>query len=94
MTGPEVRAEMAAIAAKLARSRPAMSQRLLELVEELKRRPPSRKAAPTSRPMTPTLAKQIRAYAMLHPTYSMHRIAQHHRVNMARVSEALNGKRT
>jgi hypothetical protein len=69
-------------------------EELLTLAYALFRRKPVRKAAPQSRPMTPELADEIRAYAAKHPRATLGRIAQVFDTNPGRVSEALGGKRT
>ena len=79
---PEVRKELTAI-----------SERLLVLVEELKRRPAIRKAPVKSAKMTPALEKRIRAYARRWKQASYHEIASALKVNIGRVSTALRGFR-
>lgn len=66
---------------------------LLTLAYALFRRRPVRKAVPQSRPMTPELRAEIRAYAAGHPRATLARIASACDVNPGRVSEALGGKR-
>jgi hypothetical protein len=79
---------------------PEVAARLEELGKEISqlskmiaRRKPIRKAEPTSTPMSPDLARDIRAFARQHPTMSQLKIGQKFGVNQGRVSEALRGKR-
>jgi len=81
-TIPEIRDELAAISA-----------RLLEIVEELKRRPAIRKSSVKSRAVTPHLNRLIRRYAAAHPDASYEEMAQIHGVNTGRISEAIRGRR-
>ena len=64
-----------------------------ELIEEaltlLWRVPPVRKAAPTSRKMTPKLGEEIRTYASKNPKAAFQDIADKFDVNPGRVSEAM-----
>jgi hypothetical protein len=71
----------------------AIGKELYHLANSLSRRKAVRKAPVTSVPMTPELAERIRECARLHPDWTYERIAQHHGVNTARVSEVLAGKR-
>lgn len=70
------------------------AETLRALADATKRRLPIRKAEPQSQPMTPELARQIRAYRKTHPNASHQQIAINFGVNPGRVSEALRGKRT
>lgn len=65
---------------------------LHELAEATRRRPAVRRAQPQSRPMTPELGAEIRAYAAGHPRATLGRIAQVFDTNAGRVSEALRGR--
>ena len=67
---------------------------LMELADEIPRRRPAKRAAPTSFPMTPALAAEIRAFCQQFPDWSQARVGRHFNVNAGRVSEVLNGKRT
>jgi hypothetical protein len=67
---------------------------LLGEAQSLMTRPkPIRRAKPTSRRMTPEIAKSIRLLAKRHPSWKQDRIAAHFNVDGGRVSEALRGKR-
>lgn len=71
----------------------AMAGRLEQLIDETRRRSPVRRAPRTSRPLTPTLATAIRAYAAANEDATEHAIAVVFGVNQGRVSEVLAGKR-
>jgi hypothetical protein len=79
---PEIQDELREIAVKLQM-----------LADKLSRRKAIRKAAPSSTPMTPELAREIREFAMANWELSYSDIAQHFNVNPGRVSEAVAGKR-
>lgn len=94
MKVPEVANRMRAIADKLKRSQPSAASELLELAEELRRRPSVGTRAPaTSTSMTPELEQEIRDYAEANPGLSQQAIAEAFNVNHGRVSEAIRGKR-
>lgn len=65
---------------------------LHELAEATRRRTATRRTVPQSRPMTPELGDEIRAYAANHPRATLGRIAQVFDINAGRVSEALQGR--
>lgn len=67
---------------------------LTELADELRRRPAGRKAPPSAEPMTPQLARRIRAYRKANPSVSQVEISRRFSVNQGRVSEVLKGKRS
>jgi hypothetical protein len=101
VTTPEVRDALTALAERLradyvsARERRLIAAEIDTLVLELYRRPPARpRTRVRSRRMTPALARRIRTYAWAHPDQSIQQIADKFRVNTARVSEAVTGKRT
>jgi hypothetical protein len=101
MKTPEVREAFTVLAERLRADKVSVAERhaiALEidtLVLELYRRPPVRPITRVrSRRMTPALAKRIRAYAWAHTDQSIQQIADKFRVNTARVSEAVTGKRT
>ena len=52
-----------------------------DLVEEMYRDPPVRRAPVTSQNFTPKLAKEIREYAQKHPKKSEHDIGTHFEVD-------------
>ena len=85
---PEVRKRLFALAAETG------IDELAELATALYRRTAVRRATAQSRPMTPELEAEIRAYAAKHPRATLARIAQVYDTNPGRVSESLNGKRT
>jgi len=64
---------------------------LEEIEKMLKRKEPVRKAAPSSKRMTPEVAAQIRKFAQRNSKASLQEIATRFNVNSGRVSEALNG---
>jgi hypothetical protein len=102
VTTPEVRDELTLLAERLltpwsmsVTERHEIARRMLELVQELYRRPPVRPVTRVrSRRMTPALERRIRDYAWAHTDQSIQQIADKFRVNTARVSEAVTGKRT
>lgn len=74
--------------------RVAWADRLEELIAEIPRRSPVRKAPAGARVSVTTATRRaIRAYAEAHPGVDQARIAQIFNVNPGRVSEALRGKR-
>ena len=75
------------------KERMAMADELRWIESELYRRPAVTKAPASSPPMTPVMEARIRGYHRMHPTTPMHEIASKFRVNSARVSEAIAGKR-
>lgn len=87
MRVPDIRARLIEIARE--RAIPEVEA----LARMLKRRSPARRAPATSRPVTPELAAEIRAYAAAHPTASQTQIGGRFNVNPGRVSEALHGVR-
>jgi hypothetical protein len=84
---------MREIAELIQKARPAEAGELMELADELRRRPIEARAPVTSNPMTPDLAQEIRDYAAANPGLSHQAIAEEFGVNHGRVSEALKGKR-
>ena len=90
---PEVAGRIREIAEKIKTSRPVEADELMQLADELKRRPPGPRAPVESTPMTPELAQEIREYAEAHPGMSHQAIAEKFNVNHGRVSEAIRGKR-
>ncbi len=94
MKTKEVRAELTDIAKELsAIGHKVYGDRILELVEELKRRKGVERTAPKHKKMTKRTAQQIRDYKEAHPDKSHQEIAVEMNVNAGRVSEALIGKR-
>lgn len=63
---------------------------LYELVDEMHRRPPNRRAPVQSEKITPSLAAAIRVFAAENPDMHLQKIAEHFGVNHGRVSEAIN----
>lgn len=63
---------------------------LRELVDEMYRRAPSRRAPVQSEKLTPALAAKIRVYYLANPNKSFQTIANHFHVNPGRVSEAVD----
>lgn len=66
---------------------------LAQLANAIRRRPPARRAPPTSRPMHEDLRLEIRMWAFNHPEASYVEIGRHFNVNPGRVSEAIRGFR-
>ena len=91
---PELANQIREIAEKIKASRPIEADELMQLADELRRRPPGPRAPVESTPMTPELAQEIREYADAHPGMSHQTIAEAFNVNHGRVSEAIHGKRT
>lgn len=87
MTIPEVRERLIELAAEL------NCPELLTLAEELKRRPPVKKAHPISAAMTDNIRDQIRMFATLNPHLTNRAIGNLFNVDSGRVSEILAGKR-
>ena len=83
-TIPEIRKRMHELADELG------SDELRELAEETRRSAAVTRAQPTSTPLTPQLAKEIREFQKQNPTLHQRAIAEHFNVNPGRVSEALN----
>ena len=81
---PEIRARLLEIAEE--RGIPEIR----ELVDEMYRQPPVRRAAVRSPKLTPQLAAAIRRYARANPDMHQQDIANNFGVNHGRVSEALN----
>lgn len=94
MKVPEVANRIREIAGKIKTSRPIEADELMQLADELKRRPPGPRAPVESTSMTPELAQEIREYVEAHPGMSHQTIAEKFNVNHGRVSEAIRGKRT
>jgi hypothetical protein len=91
---PEVANRIREIAKQIQGVCPAEAGELLELVDELRRRPSAAPRAPaTSTPMTEELAQDIRDFAEDNPGLSHQEIAVEFNVNHGRVSEAISGKR-
>lgn len=61
-----------------------------DICDEMCRNSPIKRAANKSRPLTPALAKEIRAYVKKHPRLHQRDVAQKFNVNPGRVSEALH----
>jgi predicted XRE-type DNA-binding protein len=61
-------------------------------VKLLDRLPQHHRAHGTRAKMTSTLARRIRHWAAMHPTWTQQRIAERFNVTNARVSETLHGK--
>jgi hypothetical protein len=96
LTIPEVRDELISLSHSISMGHyiPAtLALKLLNLSEQLKRRPASSKSEVKSQRMTPSLARSIAAFAKTNPKLSQVEIAQRFGVNPGRVSEAINGKR-
>lgn len=87
LTIPEVRDHLLLLAFKYD------DPEIAYLVSQLIRRPAIRRAPTVSVPLTPELARAIRAYAKAHPDMTEHQISVRFGVNQGRVSEALHGKR-
>jgi len=95
---PTVQERLAALANHLAALRVGLDLAEVEL-RALAKQIPRRKllkprAAPTSQPYTPALARKIRAYARAHPDLGNTAIGNHFNVNQGRVTDALRGPRT
>lgn len=86
-TIPEIRAEMFEHADR------ATPAQIRGWAEELKRRPPVKRASPRARGVTPELAERVRLYALAHPTTPNRDIGHHFDIDGGRVSEILAGKR-
>ncbi len=93
MTIPEIAKRLREIAEEIQASMPALAGELMELANELRRRPTGPRAPITSTTMTPELADEIREYAEANPGLSHQEIAENFSVNHGRISEALHGKR-
>jgi hypothetical protein len=65
---------------------------LLELADEIARRPSAQRAPRTSAPMTDSLRAQIRAMKSAEPDLSHAEIGRRLNLNPGRVSETLRGK--
>jgi hypothetical protein len=89
MTLPEIEADLKKIAFALN----LLSGRLQDLLKEIPRRKPTRRSKPSSTPMTPAIARGIRATAKANPDWSYAEIGKKYNVNTGRVSEVLRGKR-
>ncbi len=94
MKVPEVANRIREISENIKGSHPTDAEELMQLADELRRRPPGPRAPVESTPMTPELAQDIRDYAEAHPGTSHQAIAEEFNVNHGRISEALRGKRT
>lgn len=91
---PEVATRIREIAEHIQGLCPTEANELLELADELRRRPLAAPRAPvTSTPMTDELAQDIRDFAEANPGMSHQEIAVEFGVNHGRVSEAVSGKR-
>lgn len=66
---------------------------LAELVDEMYRQSPIRRAPVTSKTLTPALAAEIRRYARQNPSMSQQDIANNFTVNPGRVSDSMNRKK-
>ncbi len=92
---PEVRNSLAVLSIKLANAKmPEEAKECLFLMEQLKRRPPTRVAKPKSRPFTPEVAAEIVAIHEANPDMTYPEIAAKVKVNPGRVTDAIKGKRT
>lgn len=87
LTGPEIASRLREL------SEIHAIPELSSLAAQMRRRPPVRKAEPTSAPMTDELAVSIKAYAKANPGLSFTAIGRIFTVNIGRVSEVLNGDR-
>lgn len=91
---PEVRRRLLGIARQLEGGGfTSIGRRIRRLEKQLYRRNGTPRTPVRSRPATPELDKQIRQFKRDHPTLSIQRIGNRFKVNSARVSEALIGKR-
>jgi hypothetical protein len=91
---PEVANRIREIAEQVQGVCPDEANELLELADQLRRRPLAAPRAPaTSTPMTDELAQDIRDFAEANPGMSHQEIAVEFNVNHGRVSEAISGKR-
>lgn len=63
-----------------------------DLVDEMFRSSPVKRAANKSRALTPELAEQIRGYVAKRPKLHQRDVAQYFNVNPGRVSEAMNNQ--
>lgn len=63
-----------------------------DLVDEMYRKSPVRRAARVNQPLTPALAAAIRVYAKQNPEMHQQDIAARFRVNHGRVSQAMNNE--
>lgn len=86
-TIPELRARLVVLAKQF------NSQELLDIADELRRRPVRRRAPVTSQPSTPEVRARIRQFVQDNPDLSQVAVAREFGVNPGRVSEAIRGKR-
>ena len=68
--------------------------RIHELVAQLYRRKPLKKAGPLASPVTRANSKQVRAYVAANPDLPLREVAAVFNLDGGRVSEILRGKRT
>ena len=91
---PEVRRELLEVAKELGQAGQVWAARRIRQLElELYRRRRMPVTPVKSRPSTPEVRAKIRVFKRQHPDASLQEIADRFRVNSARVSEALIGKR-
>jgi len=91
---PEVRVRLLKIARELENSgRASLGRKIRRLEKELYRRNGTPRTAVRSQAATPDLKRQIRQFKRARPDASIQRISNRFKVNSARVSEALIGKR-
>lgn len=94
---PDIQARMCELAQELTERGEERLDRIAHeihaLVQELFRRKARRKAEPYATPISPRLNDAIRAYAAAHPDMPFELIAARFKLNIGRVSTAINGKR-
>lgn len=90
MTIPECRVALLELATRVDDE---TSSEIHEIVDQMFRRAPVRKAAPQQSGLTPALVRAVRDFARRNPKANYVTIGNHFGINIGRVSEALTGKR-
>lgn len=94
---PDIQTRLRVIASDLRRGHQgdpvALARELEALAEAISRKPRATHAPPTSAPMTPEKAEEIRRIRERYPAMSQHDIGRLTGTNQGRVSEVLAGKR-
>lgn len=90
MTLPECRKALTKITLRLP---DPLKAEVLDIVEQMKRRPAVRKTSAKSQPITPELRENILRYAARNPNASQGEMGAVFGVNSGRVSEAMAGFR-
>lgn len=83
---PEIRSRLRELADELG------VDELHDLADETYRNSPIKRAANRSRPLTPELAEEIRAFVARNPKLHQRDVAQRFNVNPGRVSEAMHNQ--